>query len=91
MAKLNKEEKEILKSYESGEWRRVQDFKGEFRRYQTYARSTLQKNKRVNIRLSSKDLEEMRKKAFQEGIPYQTLMSSVIHKYVLGSLKERAA
>ena len=91
MAKLNKEEKDLLKSYDAGEWKSVKPSKEDARRYQNYARSTFQKDRRVNIRISSKDLDDMRKKALQEGIPYQTLMSSVIHKYVSGVLKDRAA
>ena len=91
MAKLNKEEKDLLKSYDAGQWKSVKPSKEDSRRYQSYARSTFQKDRRVNIRISSKDLEDMRKKALQEGIPYQTLMASVIHKYVSGVLKDRAA
>ncbi len=91
MAKPNKEEKELLKSYESGEWKSSKPAKEEINKYQKYARSTFQKDRRVNIRISSKDLLDMRKRAMQEGIPYQTLIASVIHKYVSGILKERAA
>lgn len=91
MAKLNKEEKALLKSYEAGEWKSVKSPREEAQKYQKYARSTFQKDRRVNIRISSKDLEDMRKRALHEGIPYQTLMSSVIHKYVSGTLKDREA
>lgn len=87
MAKLNKEEKTLLKSYESGEWKSAKLARETIQNYQGYARSTFQKDRRVNIRISSKDLDDMRKKALQEGIPYQTLISSVIHKYVAGILK----
>ena len=88
MAKLDREEKALLKSYAASEWKSKKPGKDELERYQRYARSTFQKDRRVNIRISSKDLENMRKKALQEGIPYQTLISSVIHKYVSGLLKE---
>ena len=91
MAKLNKEEKSLLKSYEAEEWKSTKPAKEDIQKYQRYARSTFQKDRRVNIRISSKDLEDMRKRALREGIPYQTLISSVIHKYVSGILKERAA
>lgn len=91
MAKLNKTEKALLKSYEAGEWKSAKPTNDDILKYRRYARSTFQKDRRVNIRISSKDLEDMRKKALQEGIPYQTLIASVIHKYVSGVLKERAA
>ena len=91
MAKLNKEEKELLKSYDAGEWKPVKSSREEALRYQKYARATFQKDRRINIRISSKDLDDMRKRALQEGIPYQTLIASVIHKYVSGTLKDRAA
>ena len=54
-----------------------------------YAEKTLNKNKRVNIRLSEKDLEEIKIRALEEGIPYQTLMGSVLHKYLSGRLVEK--
>jgi predicted DNA binding CopG/RHH family protein len=87
---LDAEEKEILESYEAGEWQSVKDAKAEAQRYQEYARSTFKKEKRVNIRISSKNLEALQKKAIEEGIPYQTLISSVLHKYVSGRLVERS-
>ncbi|MEJ2701817.1 MAG: hypothetical protein P8Z79_05185 [Sedimentisphaerales bacterium] len=83
------EEKSILDSYERGEWRRVKDRKREIKRLQQHARNTLQKDKRINIRMSSKDLDRVRVMATQQGIPYQTLISSIIHKYVSGYLKEK--
>ena len=55
------------------------------------AGATGQKDQRINIRLSSGDLQAIRTRALQEGIPYQTLISSVLHKYVSGSLQERGA
>ena len=91
MKNLTKEEKRILQSYERGEWTQVKNMEAEIKRYQKIARSTLQKDKRVNIRLSAVDLEGMRKRAFEDGIPYQTLIASVIHKYVMGKLREKAA
>jgi len=87
-AKLNKEEKELLESYERGEWKTVGNLKEEKRKLRTYARNTL-KNKRINIRMSSKDLDQVRIIASEEGIPYQTLISSIVHKYVSGSLIEK--
>jgi len=59
------------------------------RKLQQYAKNILQKDKRINIRISSKDLDQVQIIALQEGIPYQTLISSIIHKYVSGYLIER--
>jgi predicted DNA binding CopG/RHH family protein len=91
MSKLNKDEKMLLRSVESGEWHSVKDLKAETRKYQGYARATLNKDKRINIRISSKDLDGVQRKALEEGIPYQTLISSVIHKYVAGAIFLRRA
>ena len=86
---LDREERELLKSVESGEWESVPDLEGELRRHQEYARNTLRKDRRVNIRISSRDLEDIQALAVEEGIPYQTLMASVLHKYVSGRLTDR--
>ena len=86
---VDNEEKDILDSYERGQWRPVKNRKREIKRLQQYARNTLQKDKRINIRMSSKDLDRVRVIATQEGIPYQTLISSIVHKYVSGYLKEK--
>ena len=86
---LDDEEKDILESYERGEWVPVENVKKEIKKLQQYAKNTLQKDKRINIRMSSKDLDQVQVLAVQEGIPYQTLVSSIIHKYVSGSLVER--
>ena len=86
--KKTKEERDILDSVERGEWKTVPDIEKETRRYQEYARSTFRKDKRVNIRISEKDLIRIQKRAVEEGIPYQTLMASVLHKFVSGRLKD---
>ena len=91
MAKLDKEERELLKSVETGEWRSVREKDREVSRYQEYAKATFRKDRRVNIRISSKDLEALQKRALEEGIPYQTLMSSVLHKFISGRFQERGA
>ena len=89
MAKLDQEEKEIVESFERGEMQTIPDLEREIERYRKIARTTFKKDKRVNIRISSKDLMAIQKKALEEGIPYQTLMSSVLHKYVSGRLAEK--
>jgi predicted DNA binding CopG/RHH family protein len=85
---LSKEEKELLESYEADEWQQVDDLENEMPRYQQYASATFKKDKRVNIRISTKNLEALQKKALEEGIPYQTLISSVLHKYINERLVE---
>ena len=89
--KLSKEEKELLDSVERGEWRTIPNFKKEVKQYQEYARATFRKDKRVNIRISEKDLVNIQKRAIQEGLPYQTLISSVLHKFVNGRLIEKVS
>lgn len=81
-------DQEILASFERGEWKPVRNQKSEIARLRTAAEATLLKNKRVNIRISSKDLEGLQAKAAEEGVPYQTLMASVLHKFVSGRLVE---
>ncbi len=75
--KLSKEEKALLDSVESGEWETIPDIKKERKRYQAIAKNSLKKDERINIRLASKDLMGLQKKAMQEGLPYQTLISSI--------------
>ena len=85
---LDKEERDILESFERGEWRPVADRSREIARHVRYARNTLAKDRRVNIRISSKDLEEIQARAVEDGMPYQTLMASVLHRYVSGRFVE---
>ena len=81
-------EQEILASFERGEWQPVRNQKSEIARLRAVAEATLLKNKRVNIRISSRDLEGLQARAAEEGVPYQTLMASVLHKFVSGRLVE---
>jgi len=89
--RLTKEEKDILKSVENDEWESIPNFKVEARRIQEAARITLRKDRRVNIRMSERDLVYFKKKAMEEGLPYQTLISSVLHKYINGRMSEKAS
>jgi predicted DNA binding CopG/RHH family protein len=91
MSKLKKDERELLKSVESGEWESVPDREAEVSRYREYAAATFKKDRRINIRISSKDLDALQKRALHEGIPYQTLVASILHKYVSGRLTESNA
>ena len=86
--RLTEEEQEILDSFERGEWVPVKDLSRRKRELIRYARNTLKKDKRLNIRISERDLNELQKKAVSEGLPYQTFVSSIIHKYVNGKLVE---
>ena len=89
--KLDQDETDLSTSYEAEEWTSVENLAEEAQRYRQYARETFRKDKRVNIRISSRDLHELQKRAIEEGIPYQTLIASILHKYVSGTLVARAA
>ena len=84
--KYDREELELLESIEKGEWKSIKNLEKEKERYKKIASNTLRKDKRINIRISERDLKELQKKALEEGIPYQTLVSSLLHKYINGRL-----
>jgi predicted DNA binding CopG/RHH family protein len=86
--RLTKEEKEIVKSFEKGEWVSVPDLSRRGKELIRYARNTLKKDKRLNIRISERDLIELQRKALKEGLPYQTFVSSIIHKFINRTLVE---
>jgi len=86
---LSAEEKDVLATYEANEWQSLENHKAEISKYQEYASATFMKDKRVYIRISTKNLEALKQKALAEGIPYQTLISSILHKYINGSLMEQ--
>lgn len=85
---LNKEEKQILQDFEQGSLKRIASFQKEKKDLEETARRTFLKDKRINIRISSRDLEKLQKRAAKEGIPYQTFISGSLHKLVTGRLKE---
>jgi len=87
MIKLDDDEKEVLEAYESGQLQSVAT-QSELEKVKAAARATGIKDRRVNIRLSKGDLNDIQVKAMEEGIPYQTLITSVLHKYVTGRLIE---
>ena len=89
--RLDKEEQDILDSYDRGEWKPVANRRQEIARHVAYARNTLAKDRRVNIRISSKDLEELQVIAIEDGMPYQTLMASVLHRFVSGRFVETSS
>jgi predicted DNA binding CopG/RHH family protein len=88
MSKLSSEEREILDAFEDGKLKRSKEAANTQKRHQEYAEAMFKKDARINIRLSSKDLRGLQKRALAEGIPYQTLVSSILHKYVEGRLSE---
>jgi predicted DNA binding CopG/RHH family protein len=81
-------EVEIIEAYETGRLKSVAS-KAELSRLKAAARDTAIKDRRVNIRLSAGDLQDIQVKALAEGMPYQTLIASILHKYVTGRLEER--
>lgn len=87
MPKIDDYELEVLDAYENGRLRSVAT-KAELAKFKAAARATAIKDRRVNIRLSSGDLSDIQVKALEEGVPYQTLIASVLHKYVTGRLTE---
>lgn len=88
MSKLDKEEREIQEAFEAGKLKRSRKASQIQKQHSEYAEAMFRKDARINIRLSSKDLRGLQKRALAEGIPYQTLIASVLHKYVEGRLRE---
>ncbi|NCC60892.1 MAG: hypothetical protein EOM12_08100 [Verrucomicrobiae bacterium] len=88
--KLDKEEKDILLAYESGRMNLSTPSKNEMANVKAMAEKTFRKDRRVTIRLYDHDLKGIQKKAMEKGIPYQTLISGMIHQYVEGDLMEKA-
>jgi predicted DNA binding CopG/RHH family protein len=89
MSTLKQEEKEIFEAFERGELKSVPNKEAELKRHREYAAATFRKDKRINIRISERDLRALQKRALTEGIPYQMLVSSILHKYVEGCFVEK--
>ena len=83
---LDQEEKDLVESVERGEWKPIKNISQEKEKAMIAARNTLKKDKRINLRLTQKDYYQIQIKAIEEGIPYQTLISSLVHKYLNGAL-----
>jgi predicted DNA binding CopG/RHH family protein len=88
MSKIDKYESEVLSAFEKGKLKSVAT-KAELAKFKAAARATAVKDRRVNIRLSSGDLNDIQAKALEQGMPYQTLIASVLHQYVTGHLAAR--
>src|SRR5712691_11942609 len=89
MKALDRYEREILAAYEKGALVSVRPTKAQLATFREAARATFIKSRRVNIRLSAADLMDIQARAYEEGVPYQTLIASVLHKYVSGQLQEK--
>jgi predicted DNA binding CopG/RHH family protein len=89
MKKLDRYEREVLGAYEKGTLVSVRPTKAQLAAFRDAARQTFAKTKRVNIRLSAADLMDIQARAYEEGVPYQTLIASVLHKFVSGRLHEK--
>jgi len=87
---LDQEEKDLMESIERDEWQSVKNIDSEKEKAIAAARNTLKKEKRINLRLTQKDYHQIQIKAIEEGMPYQTLISSLVHKYLNGSLAPRS-
>lgn len=88
MNKLDVEEKEILAAYDGRKVASVTSIKKELVRHRKVAENTFKKDARINIRIASRDLRALQKRALAEGIPYQTLIASILHKYAEGSVPQ---
>ena len=89
MKRLDRYERDILAAYEKGRLVSARPTKAQLGAFREAARATFMKSRRVNIRLSAADLMDIQARAYEEGVPYQTLIASVLHKYVSGRLHEK--
>lgn len=89
MKKLDAYEEELLTAYEKGELKSASPSKADLTKFKAAATATFIKDRRINIRLSSPDLMDIQARALEEGIPYQTFIASVLHKYASGRLVEK--
>ena len=91
MTKRKSYEEKLLDAYEKGELRSISPTKTDLRKYKEAARATFIKDRRINVRLSSPDLMDIQARAAEEGVPYQTLIASVLHKFVTGRFTEKSS
>ncbi len=89
MNKYTEYEEDIIKSFENDEWISSPNIESDKKKYSLIARNTILKNKRINIRISERDLIKLKSKSVEEGLPYQTMVTSILHKYLSGKLIER--
>ena len=91
MKRLDPYERDILRAYRKGALVSARPTRAQLGAFREAARATFTKNRRVNIRLSAADLMDIQARAYAEGLPYQTLIASVLHKYVSGRLQEKTS
>jgi predicted DNA binding CopG/RHH family protein len=84
------EDKEIIESIENGEWKSIENLEEMKKKLIVAASETAIKDYRINVRISKRDVEALKTRALEEGIPYQTLVTSILHKYVTGKLEENS-
>ena len=89
MNPLDSEEIEILEAFEKGGLKRAPNALQEIERHKAIAEATFKQDVQIDVRLSSRDLRSLQVRALQEGIPYQALVSSILHKFVDGQLVEK--
>jgi predicted DNA binding CopG/RHH family protein len=89
MSKLDKEELEILEAFDHGKLKRSKNTKAQLANHIIISEASFKKDVRINIRLSSRDLRAIQSRALKEGMPYQILASSVLHKFVDGQLIDK--
>jgi len=88
---LDEEEKELVRSIDNEEWNEARDVAKHKKLAKDYAEATIRKDKRMNIRISERDLKNLKKRALEEGIPYQTMVSMILHKYLSGRYSEQSS
>ena len=86
---IDDDERDLINSLENGEWEEIEENEEYKLQAKKYAEATMKKDKRMNIRISERDLKNLKIKALEEGLPYQTLVSMILHKYVSGRLLEK--
>ncbi|NOQ65273.1 MAG: antitoxin [Methyloprofundus sp.] len=86
---LDEEEQEILNAFESGELKSIPNVRDEIKKHKQISVATFKKDKRINIRIANRDLSELQKLALVEGIPYQTFITSILHKFADGKFIEK--
>ena len=91
MAKLDKDERKILKAFTQVQLKSIPEKAAEIKKHREYAAATFKTDQRINIRLSIRDLNALQKRALSEGVPYQTLIVSILHKYVDGQFQEKTS
>ena len=89
MKKLDDYENELLSDFEQGQLKSIAPSKADLTKFKAAATATFLKEKRINIRLSSPDLMDIQARALEEGMPYQTLIASILHKFVSGKFVEK--